>query len=139
MTKSANFSECGTRYMASPSLIARYNYSGPVRLIPPSPPTQISYRGCVALCGSGTDWYDWSVSSSFITTWVLPMIGMLLQAPFESNDFWQTVKAICRWVGSPIASLSWILWNIEVSGKCALFGQYRAFPLSNACHTRVLG
>jgi hypothetical protein len=67
------------------------------------------------------------------------MIGMLLQAPFESNEFWQTMKAIFRWVGSPIASLSWILWNIEVSGKCALFGWSYALYLSNLLSQLVLG
>jgi hypothetical protein len=129
MPKSTNFTECGNRYMTSPSLVSRYNYSGPVRLIPSNPNTQITYQGCLALCGTGADWYPWLVSSNFITTWILPIIGMLLQAPFESNDFWQTMKAIFRWVGSPIASLSWILWNIEVSGKCALFGQPHYFCL----------
>jgi hypothetical protein len=121
-SKSANFTACGITYMNSPDLISRWNYSGPVRLIPSNPATHITYEGCKAVCGTGNDWYDWSVSSGFITTWVLPMIGTLLQAPFESNAFWRTIKAICRWTGSPMSSLSYILWNIKVSGKCALFG-----------------
>jgi hypothetical protein len=120
--KSANFEECGARYLNDTSLIERWNYTGPVRLIPANPRTQITYAGCKALCGTGNDWYPWSVSSQFITTWVLPIIGTLLQAPFESNAFWRTVKASCRWLGSPMASLSYILWNIEVSGNCALCG-----------------
>jgi hypothetical protein len=108
--------------MNDPALIARYNYSGPVRLIEPNPKSQITYEGCKALCGDGNDWYPWSATSSAITTWVLPIIGTLLQAPFESNAFWRTIKAINRWIGSPMSSLAYILWNIEVSGKCALFG-----------------
>ena len=44
----------------------------------------------------------------------------MLQAPYESNEFWQTVWAIARWVGSPIAALAYTLWNIKVSGKCAM-------------------
>ena len=118
----ANFSACGARYISDPSLIARWNYTGPTRLIPNNPKTQITYEGCKAVCGTDNDWYPWSATSATITTWVLPIIGTLLQAPFESNAFWRTVKAICRWMGSPIASLAAILWNIEVSGKCALFG-----------------
>jgi hypothetical protein len=43
-----------------------------------------------------------------------------LQAPFESNAFKRTLLAITRWVGSPIASISYVLWNINVSGKAAL-------------------
>jgi hypothetical protein len=76
----------------------------------------------MAICGTAPDWYPWSTSSNTITTWVLPIIGTLLQAPFESNAFWRTFKASCRWLGSPMASLAYILWNIKVSGKCALFG-----------------
>lgn len=48
------------------------------------------------------------------------MIGTLLQAPFESNVFRRTLLAIARWVGSPIVSLSYVLWNIKVSAKAAL-------------------
>ena len=50
----------------------------------------------------------------------MPVLGLLLQAPYESNAFLDTVFATARWVGSPIASLSYILWNIKVTGKCAL-------------------
>ncbi|KAF2095623.1 hypothetical protein NA57DRAFT_26158, partial [Rhizodiscina lignyota] len=116
-----NFEQCGAQYTSSPSLIAKYNYSGPVRLVPPNASSQITYSGCVALCGTGNNWYDWSISSSFITTWILPILGTLLQAPFESNAFWRTIQAICRWVGSPMSSLAYVLWNIKVSGKCAMF------------------
>lgn len=122
MAKAANFEQCGAQYTSSPSLIAKYNYSGPVSLVPRNVSSQITYSGCVALCGTGNDWYDWSISSSFITTWVLPILGTLLQAPFESNAFWRTIQAICRWVGSPMSSLAYVLWNIKVSGKCAMFG-----------------
>jgi hypothetical protein len=47
-------------------------------------------------------------------------VGTLLQAPFESNAFRRTLLAIARWVGSPIVSLSYVLWNIKVSAKAAL-------------------
>jgi hypothetical protein len=123
MLDSTNFTQCAAQYLGNASLVAKWNYTGPVRLIEANSSTQITYAGCKAVCGTGNDWYPWSISSSFITTWVLPIIGVLLQAPFESNAFWRTVKAIGRWVGSPMTSLAYILWNIEVSGKCALFGQ----------------
>jgi hypothetical protein len=121
-----NFTQCGQIYMSDDSLIARYNYSGRVVNIPANPRTQITYAGCRAVCGSGSEYYPWVETSATITTWVLPILGTLLQAPFESNAFWRTVKAINRWIGSPISSLASILCDIEVSGKCALFGeQYR--------------
>jgi hypothetical protein len=124
--KQANFTECGLRYQNSPELIAKYNYSGPVKLISPNQSTQITYEGCLAVCGDGNDWYPWSTTSATLTTWILPILGTLLQAPFESNAFWRTIKAVGRWTGSPIASMAYILWNIEVSGKCALFSMILA-------------
>lgn len=72
------------------------------------------------LCGSGIQYYPWGQVAGTITTWVLPVIGLLLQAPYESNAFRKTLYALVRWLGSPIASLSYILWNIKIIGKCAL-------------------
>jgi hypothetical protein len=82
--------------------------------------TQISRDGCLHVCGTGANYYKWSEVSSTLTTWILPVVGILLQAPFESNATKRTFLAIARWVGSPIASLSYILWNIKVSAKAAL-------------------
>ncbi|KAF1362030.1 hypothetical protein EJ07DRAFT_109422 [Lizonia empirigonia] len=116
-----NFTACGIRYMSDPVLISNYNYSGRVRLVPANQSTQITYEGCVALCGHGNEYYTWPVISATLTTWILPILGTLLQAPFESNAFWRTIKACNRWIGSPISSLAAILWDISISGKCALF------------------
>lgn len=80
----------------------------------------ISVDGCREFCGTGVGYYHWAKVSSTITTWVLPIIGTLLQAPFESNRFWDNIYAILRWVGSPFASLTYILWNIKVIGRSAL-------------------
>jgi hypothetical protein len=76
--------------MSNASLKSRYNYSGPVVNVSANPGTRITYEGCTKLCGSGNEYHP------------------LLQAPFESNAFWRNVKAIDRWVGSPISSLTWI-------------------------------
>lgn len=126
-----NFTECGERYMSNASLIEQYHYSGRVRLIPPNPNTQITYHGCVALCGVESEYYPWAIISATLTTWILPILGTLLQAPFESNAFWRTVKAINRWVGSPMSSLAAILCDIEISGKCALFGTIDLRPVQS--------
>ncbi|KAF1984168.1 hypothetical protein K402DRAFT_359520 [Aulographum hederae CBS 113979] len=115
-----NFTDCALRYINNETAIALYNYSGPVTGIPANISTQIRLDGCRAICGTGNDLYPWSTSSATITTWILPILGILLQAPFESNAFWRTAGAITRWIGSPISSLSYILWNISVTGKAAL-------------------
>lgn len=117
-----NFTACGEQYSSNQTLIDRWGYTGPTTFIPPNRTVQITYDGCLAVCGRGNDWYEWKQSSGTITTWILPVIGMLLQAPFQSNAFWDTCFAIARWVGSPMASLAYILWNIKVSGKCAVMG-----------------
>ncbi|KAF2150485.1 hypothetical protein K461DRAFT_308399 [Myriangium duriaei CBS 260.36] len=120
----ANFSEG----LANPDATIREWYQGlvfngkPYR-ITKNESSQITYPGCRTLCGTGSDYYPFSTISSTITTWILPIIGVLLQGPFESNNSKATFLAICRWVGSPITSLSYVLWNIRVIGKCAMMGK----------------
>ena len=132
--KTVNFTECGQRYTSSPALIAKYNYTGHTLLIPANPLTQITNEGCKTVCGRGNENYPWADISATITTWVLPILGVILQAPFESNAFWRTVKAMNRWIGSPISSLASILWDIKISGKCALFGTFKSCRLSPGIH-----
>ncbi|GME43259.1 hypothetical protein GTA08_BOTSDO04595 [Neofusicoccum parvum] len=115
-----NFEQCGKDYMANATAQALYGWRGPVIGIAPNNQSQITTEGCKILCGTYSDYYPWSLASSTITTWILPVVGILLQAPFESNAFSHTILAIARWVGSPMASLAYILWNIKVSAKCAL-------------------
>lgn len=109
-----DFTECGKNFVnvTMSSTWERYHWHGN--------PSTITEAGCKALCGTGSEWYSWSAASSKINTWILPVTGVLLQAPWESNEFWKTVFALIRWVGNPMASLSYILWNIKVSGKAAL-------------------
>ena len=63
---------------------------------------------------------------------MLPVIGLILQAPFESNANVRTLLALARWIGNPIASISYVLWNIKVTGKCAMMVEmatkYDEFP-----------
>lgn len=51
---------------------------------------------------------------------VLPVVGLILQAPFESNKNFHSFLALARWFGNPIASISYVLWNIKITGKCAM-------------------
>jgi hypothetical protein len=119
-----NFDECFARFTAHTSegdwFRGNYTWHGDIIGIERNSSTQISLEGCLHVCGTGTDTYPWKDVSGVITTWILPVIGTLLQAPFESNATRRTLLAITRWVGSPIASLSYVLWNIKVSAKAAL-------------------
>lgn len=118
-----DFNQCAENYMHNATAQKWYGWKGEVIGIAPNNVSQISTEGCRQLCGTDADYYPWSLASNTITTWILPIVGILLQAPFESNAFWRTVLAIARWVGSPMASLAYILWNIKVSAKCALMGK----------------
>lgn len=92
--------------------IIGYAYTGhPLGLLPGhKPPDLITHEGCVALCGSSPKFYPWDKISDTITTWVLPLAGgLILQLPFESNQRLSTLFTLCRWLGSPIASLMYIL------------------------------
>lgn len=80
----------------------------------------MTLEGCYELCGKGPDYYSWPDSSETILTWVLPVIGLIVTAPYEGNAKLKTLLLICRYIGSPLASLSYILWNIKVTGKCGL-------------------
>jgi hypothetical protein len=92
--------------------IIGYRYTGrPEGLLPGhQPPNLITYKGCVALCGDGAKYYRWDKISDTITTWVLPLAGgLILQLPFDSNQRFSTLLTLCRWLGSPIASLTYTL------------------------------
>jgi hypothetical protein len=115
-----NFTDCAIKFKNDKTLQERWGWTGPLIGLHRNNSTQISREGCLHVCGTGANYYKWNEVSSTLTTWILPVVGTLLQAPFESNATKRTFLAIARWVGSPIASLSYILWNIKVSAKAAL-------------------
>lgn len=140
-TMKPNFTACGVRFSDFSKDNSTYNFSGtPLGIFsdPSRKPPLITYEGCKLFCGSGTQYYAWSDISSTITTWVMmiakpshskslilylqvfPVVGLLLQAPYESNKSWSTILALARWLGNPIAGMSYIFWNISVIGRCAL-------------------
>lgn len=91
-----------------------------------------TYKGCLVQCGRGYDLYPWEKISDTITTWVLSSIGLLLQAPYESNGRkWKNLYLTIRWIGSPIASLTCTMWNIRVSAYLLFFG--RLGGLADGC------
>ena len=114
-----DFDACAARPL-TPEQLLQYGYTGPLINIPRNHSSQITLEGCKVLCGNGTDSYPWSKQASTLTTWIFPVIGIILQSPFMSNAFWATVFALARWIGNPMASLSYVLWNVKVAGKCAL-------------------
>ena len=111
------FQDCFSQFQNNTTLREIYGYHGDVFGYHPND-IYITKHGCKVVCGSSPELYAWKDSSQAITTWVLPMLGMLLSAPFVSNDFRNTIMSIFRWVGSPVMSLTHTLWNIEMSSRC---------------------
>ncbi|QDS72237.1 hypothetical protein FKW77_005677 [Venturia effusa] len=118
--KTTNFTSCAALYIDTWPLYQNYSWTGQVLGIRPNRTQQITYQGCKDLCGTGVDRYPWSETAQTLSTWLLPILGMLLQGPFISNDFLGTILVLARWLGSPMSSLACILWNISASGKCAM-------------------
>jgi hypothetical protein len=119
---SPNFAECGAIFESNLTLYANYVYTGAVEGTwkDNGQTALMTLEGCYELCGKGPDYYSWPDSSATILTWVLPVIGLVVLAPYEGNAKRKTFLLMCRYIGSPLASLSYILWNIKVTGKCAL-------------------
>lgn len=135
-----NFEACGQEFLAhATDRYSQYIFNG-TRYAPGSQSPLITVDGCKKLCGDGIEYYAWWVHSLWlfplscseiliesrkdaantITTWVLPIIGLIVQAPWESNQAWETTLALFRYLGSPISVLAYVLWNIKISGKAAL-------------------
>lgn len=76
-------------------------YQGPVRGLYASgeQPPLITNVGCKHLCGTGIKYYPWTEARATITAWILPVLGMFLQLPYESNVFWRTMWLLARWGG----------------------------------------
>ncbi len=124
-----NFTDCRARFLSRPENDTTYDYNGTLPgLSAQKMKDIISVEGCKDFCGPGVDYYKWKDIADTITTWILPVIGLLLQAPYECNEFKNSVYALIRWVGSPVASLATILWNIKMVGKAALL-----FDMSGPC------
>lgn len=118
-----DFVTCASDFFnGSADVFSNYVYRGPVQgiLNNAERPILMTVEGCRNLCGTGVDYYSWKDASNTITTWLLPICGLLLQVPYESNKNWATFLVLSRWVGNPVASLSYLFWNIKVTGKCAL-------------------
>ena len=129
----ADFKNCQEQFKHNQTNIDLFGYTGSTygRTIKPGTPL-MSVGGCEILCGSDSQYKSWKESTTTISTWVLPMIGLILQAPFESNAKRRTFFATIRWLGSPVAALFHMLWNIKITAKCALMVDmsvpYDSFP-----------
>ncbi|KAF3929113.1 hypothetical protein ABW20_dc0108383 [Dactylellina cionopaga] len=82
-------------------------------------PLAVSYRAVTDVCGLSSGLYEWALVSDTLTTWILPLFGLIVSLPWESNRRGHTILMIFRWMGSPFATLTYIFWNLRVMGRAA--------------------
>lgn len=87
---------------------------------PDQRPLLLTQQGCNNACGTDSQLNDVVDAFSIMTTWVLPVIALLSQLPYESlsEDKYRNLEAFGNWVGAPAASLTTTIWNILMIRKC---------------------
>lgn len=83
-------------------------------------PLALTYEGCRALCGSGSDLNDVFTAFQILTTWVLPAVALFSNLPYESLSLkkYKNIEAFVNWVGSPASALTSTIYNIWLIKKC---------------------
>ncbi|KAK6334655.1 hypothetical protein TWF718_010103 [Orbilia javanica] len=87
-------------------------------------PLAVSYPDVVSVCGATSGLYEWTLISDTLTTWILPLFGLIVSLPFESNKRGHTILTIFRWIGSPFATLTYIFWNLRAIGRAAILTDF---------------
>ena len=72
-----SFDQCRIDFLYNQTNLDLYSWHGPVRDGAENS-SYITVAGCNTLCGSGAHWISWDMSAVTITTWVLPIMGLLL-------------------------------------------------------------
>ena len=116
----ADFASCRAKFEDNAQNQALYTYTGPVWGGRTENGSYITVAGCEALCSASPQLYTWKDAAETIATWIMPTLGVLVGAPFEPNQTWETVKLLCRWLGSPFICLSYILWNVKITSRSCL-------------------
>lgn len=83
-------------------------------------PITITRQACIDYCGTSSDYNTVVAAFQVLTTWVLPVLGLMGQLPYESlsHNKWRNAEAFINWIGAPAAVLTTTLWNIITIGKC---------------------
>ncbi|EPS36372.1 hypothetical protein H072_10090 [Dactylellina haptotyla CBS 200.50] len=97
----------------------------------------ITYTGCVKVCGN--HWKnDTQTTLDLLLDWILPALGLITQMPWESNRNSVTGIWLARWIGSPIAALTFCLWDVKIAGRCSKLVNLSTKYRYRAYHSEVL-
>lgn len=84
-------------------------------------PLVITEQACIDYCGWDPQFHDVVAAFQVLTTWVLPVLGLMGQLPYESlsrKKWRRNAEAFVNWIGAPGAALTTTLWNILTIGEC---------------------
>lgn len=85
-------------------------------------PLTLTAAGCLDVCGSGAQLNNVIDAFSILTTWVLPVVALLTQLPYDSlsDKKRKNLEAFGNWIGAPAAALTTTIWNIHMIQKCRI-------------------
>jgi hypothetical protein len=108
--KMVNFAACSAQFLDNLDLYKKYTYTGRAAGISlGQAPPLLTLEGCYHLCGIGPEHYEWSKASSTILRWIMPMLALLVKAPFgAASPPKRTLSNTLCWIGTRIASLAYI-------------------------------
>jgi hypothetical protein len=108
--QNGKFIACSAQFLDNLALYNKYTYTGRAAGISlGQAPPLLTLEGCYHLCATGPEYYEWSKASSTILTWIMPLLALLVKAPFgASSPPKRTLLNNLRCIGSPIASSAYI-------------------------------
>lgn len=82
-------------------------------------PLTLTQSGCETVCGRGPQLNTVADGFQILTTWVLPIVSLLSQLPYESSSGGRikNLEAFGNWIGAPAAALTTTIWNIWILGS----------------------
>lgn len=84
-------------------------------------PLMLTKSGCYDICGTVPEFNTADDAFQILTTWVLPMIALFSNLPFESlnkRKVRSTLEALVNWIGSPQSAFTTTMFNIFQIRNC---------------------
>jgi hypothetical protein len=84
-------------------------------------PLMLTKTGCYDICGNVPEFNTADDAFQILTTWVLPMLALFSNLPFESlskRKVRSTLEALVNWIGSPQSAFTTTMFNIFQIRNC---------------------
>jgi len=128
----ANFTQCAADFQSifnnstneTKSDLAKYIWERrPRHLKSTNIPFLMTLDGCYKFCGADPQYYGPYIAFATVTTWILPVLALVTQLPFESSktNKLHILQSLLYWCGSPAIAIGTTLFNIHCISKCASY------------------